>query len=148
MPRPPKKRTVECLPSCNYFKPPGVPLSELDEVNLSIDELEALRLKDRMGLDHEACAERMQVSRPTFHRILKSAHGKVARALTEGAAIRIEGGSYRLMGRHHCQECGQVWQDDGTSEPVCPECESESVVRAARDGHRYRRRGRGRGKRR
>lgn len=145
MPRPLKRRTVERLPAHDCFKPAGVPMAELDEVRLSIDELESIRLKDLEGLDHETCAERMQVSRPTFHRILSSAHEKVASALTEGKAVRIEGGSFRLMGRHLCRECGNTWRKgaDETSGVLCSQCGSEDVVRAA-PGRRRRRRRRGR----
>lgn len=137
---------MDFLPPYDYFKPVGVPRVELDEVRLSIDELEAIRLKDREGLDHERCAEQMHISRATFHRILSSAHEKVAAALTEGKAMRIEGGSYRLMGRHLCRACGQVWRDNPgeTLDLVCPQCGGEDVVRAA-PGHGWRRRGRGRG---
>ncbi len=148
MPRPPKRRTVEFLPPCDCFKPAGVPLAELDEVHLSIDELEAIRLKDQESLDHETSARRMQVSRPTFHRILRSAHEKVAAALTEGRALRIEGGSYRLIGRHLCRACGRVWRDSpDENDPVCPQCGCQDVVRSARGhGRRHRNRGRGQGR--
>ncbi len=142
MPRPPKRRTVDSLPRHDYFKPPGVPLSELEELRLSVDELEAIRLKDREGLNHETCAERMQVSRPTFHRILASAHRKVAEALTEGKAIRIEGGRFRLRGGYLCRRCGQMVRENGSSGLICPKCGSEDMVQpASRRRRRRRRRG-------
>ncbi len=147
MPRPPKRRTVDALPQHDYFKPPGAPLSGLEEVRLSVDELEALRLKDKEGLNHEACAGRMQVSRPTFHRILASAHRKVAEALTEGKAIRIEGGRFRLRRSYLCSHCGQIVSGDGTGEAdvlTCSSCGSEELVRPA-SGRRRRRRRRGGG---
>ncbi|HBQ28688.1 MAG TPA: hypothetical protein DD719_04680 [Desulfotomaculum sp.] len=96
MPRPPKWRTVEQFPSCTYFKPAGIPLRELGEVCLYVEELEALRLKDLACLDQEACAERMKVARTTFQRILCAARAKVAEALVTGKAIRVEGGKYLL----------------------------------------------------
>ena len=95
MPRPPKSRKVSFLPNLTYFKPAGVPLKELEEESLRYEELEAIRLKDLQGLEQEACAKRMGVSRPTFHRIITSARNKLARALVEGKAIRIEGGNYK-----------------------------------------------------
>ena len=141
MPRPPKRRTVDHLPRFDFFKPPGVPLKRLEEVQLSVDELEAIRLKDREGLDHEACAARMHVSRPTFHRIIGSAHEKVAEALIEGKAIRIEGGRFRLRGRYLCQQCGHVSPEDGEDDPVCSRCGSDDLVEPALS--RRRRRGQG-----
>ena len=90
MPRPPKVRRVERIPKITYFKPPGVPLRELEEVIITIGEMEAIRLKDHEGLDQKEGAEKMEISRPTFQRILTSARKKVAEALTCGKAIRSE----------------------------------------------------------
>lgn len=96
MPRPVKPRCVAFMPDVTYFKPAGVPMSELDEVCIGVDELEALRLKDIEGLEQEECAQRMGIAQSTFQRILTSARGKVAHALVVGKAIRIEGGHYRF----------------------------------------------------
>lgn len=96
MSRPFKCRRVAYMPEVTYFKPAGVPLRVLDEIRLSIEEAEALRLKDIESLEQEQCAERMSVSRPTFQRILKAARIKVANALLRGKAIRIEGGNYEI----------------------------------------------------
>lgn len=71
-------------------------MRQLDEVVLTMEELEAVRLKDVEDLDQEDAAERMQISRPTYRRILVGARSKIADALTSGKAIRIEGGVYRL----------------------------------------------------
>ncbi len=142
MPRPPKRRIVENLPEADYYKPAGVPLAGLEEVVLSVDELEAMRLKDHEGLDHASSAARMQVSRPTFHRILRAAHHKVADALVQGKAIRIHGGAYRLMGRHHCEACGGTWHDEAKWTDPCPQCGAETIVAAAVPrGRRHRHRG-------
>lgn len=96
MPRPPKCRWVEFLPQHTYFKPAGIPLRELEEEVLAVEEVEALRLKDLEGLEQEECAERMQVSRPTFQRILVGARQKLTRALVDGKAIRVEGGNFAV----------------------------------------------------
>lgn len=96
MPRPIKDRYVEGEPPASYFKPRGIPLSELDEVRLGVEELEALRLADLEGLYQEEISERMGVSRQTVQRILDSARRKVATALTCGNALLIEGGNYLL----------------------------------------------------
>jgi predicted DNA-binding protein (UPF0251 family) len=84
---------VRGAPKISHFKPQGVPLRELEEVGLTLDGLEALRLADVEGLYHDAAAERMGVSRPTFGRILSQARRAVAQAITEGKALRIEGGA-------------------------------------------------------
>ena len=113
MPRPPKCRRVEQMPGFTFFKPSGVPLAELSEVVLSVEELEAIRLRDLVGLEHEDCAEKMEVSRQTFQRIL-----------VNGAALKIAGGNFRLSNHLlECQGCGHRWE--GTiccRRTVCPAC--------------------------
>jgi len=99
MPRPPKRRMVENVPKINVFKPAGVPARKLEEVVLTVEELEAIRLKDLEGLQQQEGADRMGVSRPTFQNILYSAREKLARALVKGMAIKIEGGTYSI-GKH------------------------------------------------
>lgn len=90
MPRPRKNRRIYCRLNANYFKPRGIPMSSLEEVILEIDEFEALRLKDKIGLEQTEAAERMKISQSTFQRILTSARKKIAEAITEGRAIKIE----------------------------------------------------------
>src|SRR4030067_3253503 len=97
MSRPPKCRRVEFLPDVTYFKPAGIPLRDLEEVRLSVEEAEALRLKDLEGLEQEQGAERMNISRPTFQRVLASARKKIADALLNGRAIRSEGGNFEMV---------------------------------------------------
>jgi len=88
--RPKKHRCVGCVPNACYFKPKGVPLADLEEVALRLDELEALRLADCEGRYHEDAAREMKISRATFGRIVKEARRKAAEALTKGKALRIE----------------------------------------------------------
>ena len=129
MPRPPKKRNIDFLPDLTYFKPAGVPLKNLREVSLGFEELEAIRLKDLEGLEQEACAVRMGISRPTFHRIIVLARQKLARALIEGKAIRIEGGNYHLsQSLLHCFKC------DFTGRAVDPEKETPGKCRGEHPG--------------
>jgi len=71
-------------------------MAELEISQLSIEEYEAMRLYDVDGLDQSQAAEMMNISRPTFGRIIVSAHKKVAEALVYGKAIQISGGSYHL----------------------------------------------------
>jgi len=77
-------------PKSVYFKPRAIPLSVLEEVDLDVDEMEAVRLCDFKNLDQDEAAKRMKISQSTLQRILTSARKKIAEALTEGKAIRIK----------------------------------------------------------
>ena len=103
MSRPRKYRRVEYVPDVTYFKPAGAPLRELAEVRLSVEEAEAIRLKDLEGLEQEEGAKKMNISRPTFQRVLASARQKLADVILNGKAIRIEGGNFEMppWGRRH-----------------------------------------------
>ncbi|HID72142.1 MAG TPA: DUF134 domain-containing protein [Thermoplasmata archaeon] len=90
------RRKIGRLPDVTFFKPAGVPLSEAQIIDLTYDELEALRLVDLEGLTQEEAAERMGISRRTFWSDLKNVRRKVALALTRGYAIRITGGNFLL----------------------------------------------------
>jgi len=96
MVRPIKPRFVRGLPQIGYFKPRGIALSILEEVVLKMEELEAIKLKDLEDLDQEECAKKMKISRATFQRVLNSAKKKIAEALVNGKAIKIEGGYYKM----------------------------------------------------
>jgi predicted DNA-binding protein (UPF0251 family) len=114
---------VEQFPEVTYFKPSGIPVSELSEIILTVEELESIRLRDLEGMEQEECAEKMAVSRPTFHRVLAAARQKVAFALVNGAALRITGGNFKLA--HHrlsCRRCGQEWEGTICRCTVCPSC--------------------------
>ncbi len=89
MPRPRLIRKIKFNPQITYFKPRGVPLSMLEVVELTREEVEALRLKDMLGLDQQECAKKMHTSQSTFQRILSSAHHKISTALIKGSAISI-----------------------------------------------------------
>jgi len=89
MVRPLKPRRVLFDPDVVYFKPRAVPLSILEEVDLSMDELEALRLCDLKDLEQKETAKKMKISQSTLQRILTSARKKIAEALIEGKAIKI-----------------------------------------------------------
>jgi predicted DNA-binding protein (UPF0251 family) len=133
MARPPCPRRVAAPPRCSYFKPAGVPLSRLEEVVLSVDELEALRLADLEGLYQDDAAARMEVSRPTFARIVDAARRKVARALVGGCALRVGGGPVAFAGERQfrCEGCGHSWSlPFGTGRPEgCPACRSAAFRR-------------------
>jgi uncharacterized protein len=90
MSRPKKCRCTKCTPGAYYFKPRGIPLIHLEEVVLTMDELEAIRLADYEGLYHEEAAKQMNISRATFGRILDGARHKTAGAILLGHALKIE----------------------------------------------------------
>lgn len=88
--RPKKCRKICCKLNSCYFKPRGIPMSDLQEVILNDDEIEAIRLADCEGLYQEDAAKKMKISRQTFGRIIESAHHKVADALINGKALKLE----------------------------------------------------------
>ncbi len=90
MVRPRKIRRTRFSPDVTYFKPRGVPLSKLREVSLEYDEFEAICLRYTKELDQHSCAKKMKISQSTFQRILASANQKIANALVQGLAIRID----------------------------------------------------------
>jgi predicted DNA-binding protein (UPF0251 family) len=125
MGRPKKCRWVEIEPGVTFFKPRGIPLRSLQQIVITVDELEAMRLADFLEMTQEEVAQRMQVSRPTVTRMLSRAHRAVAEALVHGKAICIQGGDYRVG--QQCQSCGQWTEmgEDGTSIEGCT-CQSRA----------------------
>ncbi len=149
MVRPKKFRLIGREPEIDYFKPRGIPLSELQEINLEIEEYEALRLTDIESYDQTKAAELMNISQPTFHRILDLARKKISDAIVNGKAIRIEGGKFKIAKRKFkCFDCQHEWEIAfGTGRPdKCPKCGSTNLHRVNVDtgrlGH-HGRRGRG-----
>jgi len=134
MARPRNCRRVSLMPGSKYFKPRGIPLTLLEEVILAVDEFEALRLADLEGLYQEKAAERMNVSRQTFGRIIETAHRKVAEALVKGKALKIEGGDFEMAAvrKFKCRDCRHSWElPYGTGRPEgCPSCKSANFYRA------------------
>jgi len=89
MVRPRLCRRIQFNPNVTYFKPRGVPMRSLKVIELTIEEVEALRLKNIKNLDQIKCAKKMKTSQSTFQRILSSAYKKVSEALIKGKAIKI-----------------------------------------------------------
>lgn len=133
MSRPPCPRRVAAPPLYSHFKPAGVPVDRLEEIVLSVDELEALRLADLEGLYQDAAAGRMGVSRPTFARIVETARRKVATVLVRGRALRVGGGPVAFVGerRFRCTKCAHEWSlPFGTGRPGgCPACSGRDFRR-------------------
>ncbi|MCJ7769230.1 MAG: DUF134 domain-containing protein [Dehalococcoidales bacterium] len=126
-------RRVGFLPQITYFKPTGVPLTNLEEERISVEEAEAIRLKDLEDLELEDCARRMNISRTTFSRILNSARKKIADALLSGKAIRIEGGNFKMAVRRFRCINGHEWDvsfEAMIKEPprFCLTCSTQRIV--------------------
>jgi len=133
--RPKLKKIVSAIPIYAYFKPQGIPMTKLEMVNLEVEELEALKLKDSENLDQKSAAQRMGISRSTFQRLLASARKKLINSILEGKALRVEGGNYIpgddvveskcLKGAHHFYvKKGELSPDKEykLSKVSCPEC--------------------------
>lgn len=128
MPRPKCCRQVGEAPEKICFRPEGIISSYLDEVLLTLDEYESLRLADLEGLYQEQAASRMNVSRQTFGRIVEAARRKVADVLVNGKTLRIEGGPVSIKAGEttQCPRChntlGLLNSRDGT---ICPHCRKQ-----------------------
>jgi len=150
MARPFKCRRVAFMPGVTYFKPAGIPLRALEEIRLTVEEAEAIRLKDLEGLEQEEGAEKMNISRPTFQRVLASARQKIASALLNGRAIRIEGGNFEMSPlRFRCAN-GHEWEVpfEAVAEippQFCPTCKTTEIVPLQTLGTGWNRGGYGRG---
>lgn len=119
MGRPKKCRWVENEPGVTFFKPRGIPLRSLQQIVITVDELEAMRLADFLEMTQEEVAQRLQVSRPTVTRMLSRAHRAVADALVHGKAICIQGGDYRVG--QPCRQCGH-WAGQELGDPAAEGC--------------------------
>ncbi len=127
MVRPKKNRIVGFNSDISYFKPRGIPMLDLEEVHLTIDEREAIRLADLMDLPYEEAGAKMGVSRATFGRIIQQARKTIADALINGKAINVEGGNYTVVNESRifkCSKCSHKWEEPcGTGRPSkCPSC--------------------------
>lgn len=134
MARPKKHRRVAFNPAISYFKPRGIPMRNLSEVRLTVDEREAIRLADFLGMSHEEAGRHMNVSRATFGRIVQQARKVVADALIHGKAINVEGGNYKMVDEVRtfmCRNCNHRWVESwGTGRPEnCPNCNDENFFR-------------------
>jgi hypothetical protein len=128
--RPKRKRFIRFFPEITYFKPAGIPLRQLAEVVLTLDEIESMRLAELNDLDQTNAAKEMKISRITFQRILHQAHKKIAEALIYGKALKMKGGE--IMPNKLSQE-NRTWGQNvgrgqglgGSEVCICPECKKE-----------------------
>lgn len=128
--RPPKWRKVEFIPDIKQFIP--CDKSVFDKNILLVEEIEAIRLKDIEKLEQEECAEKMEISRQTFQRILNNAREKIADSIINGKAISIEGGNYtRNICFVHCNDCDNQWkinyENIVNKDYKCPNCKSDKL---------------------
>ena len=126
-------RRVTSLPQVTCFRPVGVSVVNLQEVKLLVEEAEAINLNDLKRLDQEQCAQKMNISRSTFSRILDSARLKVADALINGKSICIEGGNFELAMRRFRCISGHEWDVPfetmiSTPPEICPKCDTPSIM--------------------
>ncbi len=109
MSRPEKERKISSSPVFTRFKPCGVPISKIKTVNLTLDEFEAIRLADYLGMEHSEAAEMMNISRPTFTRLIEKARNKSAQFLIEGLSLVVEGGNVTFEGNAiKCPRCKKI----------------------------------------
>jgi len=133
MARPRRIRRISFQPDVTYFKPAGIPMAHLKETVLSFDELEAIRLVDSEEIEQSEASEKMKISQPTLSRLLKEARKKLANAIINGQAIKIQGGNFKMamprgrgMGRGRGAG-GRRFEGRGFAEGpngncVCPKC--------------------------
>jgi predicted DNA-binding protein (UPF0251 family) len=136
MARPCKCRRIGFQPDITYYKPAGIPLSSLQTIMITFDEMEAIRLADLEKMYQEEAAVKMSVSRQTFGNIINRAHNKIAQALIIGKSIRIEGGNVQMTKRKFvCDECKHEWEIPfGSGRPLqCPRCHSNLIYRSPDD---------------
>lgn len=138
MPRPKKERIVSTPPLYSSFKPTGIQKSLLQQISLTLDEYEAIRLSDYLSMEHKEAAEEMEISRPTFSRLLEQAHKKVAAFIVEGKELSIDGGRIHFRGNIiQCLDCGHMFNLSFDSTlTVCPSCGSKNLLdKAGGFGH-------------
>ena len=115
---------ISVAPGNIYYKPKGVPVSELEETVVTLDEFEAIRLADYEQWYQEKAAAGMHISRQTFGRIIESARYKIASALINGHAIRIAGGDVALQQDRKilCPRCKNRLANSKNGPSQCPHC--------------------------
>jgi predicted DNA-binding protein (UPF0251 family) len=135
MPRKKNNRLIASPPVFTEFKPSGIRNRDLESICLSIDEYEALRLADFFALSQEDAAKQMQISRPTFSRVIESARKKMAEFIIKGRRISIEGGDIHFkQNTIKCDECSHIFNIEfDKSIKTCPECGSKQLINLA--GH-------------
>lgn len=129
MVRPRRFRQIFQEPQIRCFKPDSEENSDLIKpIEITLDEFEAIRLKDYERIKQQKAAEIMDISQPTFHRALVSARKKIANALIEGKIIRIKGGIL-MTDKYRCKSCSFEWNSPEKEYEKCPDCQSENICK-------------------
>ncbi len=133
MSRPKNKRIVHEPPIFTNFKPIGVKRTNLLEVNLALDEFEAIRLADHLGYSHAEAAEEMDISRSTFTRLIEKSRNKIADFIINGKLLSISGGSIHFRKNIiFCKSCGHMLNTDIKEQITnCPNCKSTNLMNLA-----------------
>jgi len=133
MPRPKNNRIVHEPPIFTDFKPTGLKGVSLEQIQLSLDEFEAFRLADHVGLTHEESADEMEISRPTFTRLIEKARKKIAEFIIEGKVLNIDGGNIHFRNNIiKCQSCGHMYKTKfNVTIEECPVCHSKKLLNLA-----------------
>ena len=133
MSRPTNNRVVHEPPIFTEFKPLGVSGKSLKHIQYTLDEFEAMRLADFMGMSHEEAASEMEVSRPTFSRLIEKSRKKIAEFIIQGKMLTIDGGNIHFRKNIiECCDCGHMFKINIDS-PIskCPECHSKNLLNMA-----------------
>ena len=133
MPRPKKNRIVHEPPLFREFKPVGIASRYAEQAILSLDEYEAFRLADYIGMSHEEAADQMEVSRSTFTRLIERTRKKIAELIIHGKVLTIEGGQIHFRNNIiRCHDCGYMFNTNiDNSFTECPECHSKNLLNLA-----------------
>ncbi|MGB9936137.1 MAG: DUF134 domain-containing protein [Methanobacterium sp.] len=134
MARPRIFRKISGTPEIRCFKPETEDLDFIEPIEITIDEFEAIRLRDYHNVQQKKSAEIMGISQPTFHRILTSARKKISKALIEGNMIIIVGGEI-IAGKkqYKCNICGFEWSSPKKEYDKCLDCSSKNITIITKD---------------
>ena len=138
MPIETKTRKITSFPPYAIYKPPRIPMKDLNQIVMTFEEFEAIRLFDYLKKDQNEAAELMTISQPTFSRTLNSARKKLAIAIVEGQALVLEGGTITIACFiYKCNRCSYQWsRKDSIQVTKCKQCDSDDIERIY-DGSNY-----------
>jgi len=129
-----KIRSIDSPPRCFQFRASDTPVGTGENIQLKLDEYEALRLSDKLGYSHGEASIIMNVSRPTFTRLLNRARKKMADFLTEGGSLEVRGGKVLFASDVYCcKNCHRPFLKEKDKELICPRCQGNNVIKAQPD---------------
>ena len=133
MSRPQNNRIVHEPPIFTDFKPIGIRGTNLQQINLTLDEFEALRLVDYLDFSHAEAAEEMEISRSTFTRLIEKTRKKIADFIINGKLLIISGGSIHFRKNIiFCKNCNHKFSINFIDKIIeCPSCNSKNIINLA-----------------